>query len=239
MRPSASYSRRRRMRWCCSAMLTSWKKSANARKHGGLPVVIERGDRLSERVARASGARVAGERPDPLLVVEQLLALLLDEHAPEQVTEQADVGAESGVGGHVRTLEKRATRLGFPSCSATDLPECYPTQCSITTDVGSPGATTNPGGHHVPAPPDAVPYARMDRIRRATRPYAEMVSRAVGVQSRHRGALLVLLRRPERPAGPDTCAHATRRATSASQRQVPGRSAPRQRSSRPRSRSPS
>ena len=31
-RPSASYSRRRRIRWCCSAMLTSWKNSANARR---------------------------------------------------------------------------------------------------------------------------------------------------------------------------------------------------------------
>ena len=50
-------------------------------------------------------ARVARERPDPLLVVEEVLALLLDEHAPEQVAEQAHVGAESGVGRHATARE--------------------------------------------------------------------------------------------------------------------------------------
>ena len=75
-------------------------------QHGGLPLVLERGDRLAELVARASGAGIAGESANPLLVVEQLLALLLDEHAPEQVAEQAHVGAEGGVGGHALTLEK-------------------------------------------------------------------------------------------------------------------------------------
>ena len=43
----------------------------------------------------APGAR---EAPDPLLELEQPLALLLDEHPPEQVAEQADVPAEGGVG---------------------------------------------------------------------------------------------------------------------------------------------
>ena len=78
-------------------------------QHRGLPVEVERGDRLAElRRAtlrlRASRARA----PDPLLVVEQLLALLLDEHAPEQVAEQAHVGAKRGVGGHASSLEKRS-----------------------------------------------------------------------------------------------------------------------------------
>ena len=36
----------------------------------------------------------ARERPDPLDVLEQRLALLLDEHPPEQVAEQPDVAAE-------------------------------------------------------------------------------------------------------------------------------------------------
>ena len=69
-------------------------------QHCGLPVVIERGDRLAELVARASGAGITGESANALLVVEHLLALLLDEHAPEQVAEEAHVGAEGCVGGH-------------------------------------------------------------------------------------------------------------------------------------------
>ena len=81
-------------------MLTSWKKSANARSTAAWRSRPERGDRLAERVARPAGAGVAGESADPLLVVEQLLPFLLDEHPPEQVAEQAHVGAEGGVGGH-------------------------------------------------------------------------------------------------------------------------------------------
>ena len=81
-------------------------------QNGGLPVVIERRDRLPKLVARASGSSIAGERPDPLLVVEHLLTLLLDEHASEQVAEKAHVGAESGVRGHAPSLEKRQAHLG-------------------------------------------------------------------------------------------------------------------------------
>ena len=73
---------------------------------GPLPIEPEGRDRLAERAPRASGARVAGKGADPLLVVEEILALLLDEHAPEQVAEQAHVGAESGVGGHRLSLEQ-------------------------------------------------------------------------------------------------------------------------------------
>ena len=67
-------------------------------QHRGLAFEAERGDRLAESASRAAGAGIARKRADPLLVVEQLLALLLDEHAPEQVAEQAHVGAERGVG---------------------------------------------------------------------------------------------------------------------------------------------
>ena len=104
-RPSASYSRRRRIRWCCSAMLTSWKNSANARRTAPWRSRPSAATASRERLPRAAGARIAREGPDPLFVVEQLLALLLDEHAPEQVAEQAHVGAESGIGRHERSLE--------------------------------------------------------------------------------------------------------------------------------------
>ena len=44
----------------------------------------------TQLVQRRAAARLAGERPHPLDVGEQLLALLLHEHAPEQVAEQAN-----------------------------------------------------------------------------------------------------------------------------------------------------
>ena len=74
-------------------------------QHGALALGPERGDRVAERPPRAAGARIAGQGPDPLLLVEELLALLLDEHPAEQVAEQADVGTESGVGRHAKSLE--------------------------------------------------------------------------------------------------------------------------------------
>ena len=75
-------------------------------QHGGLALEAEPGDRVAERDARASRACIAGERANPLLVVEELLALLLDEHAPEQIAEQANVGAECGVGRHRSQTER-------------------------------------------------------------------------------------------------------------------------------------
>jgi hypothetical protein len=47
--------------------------------------------RCGEVVLRAAGPRRACEAAQPLDVVEQALVLLLDEHAAEQVAEQADV----------------------------------------------------------------------------------------------------------------------------------------------------
>ena len=90
-------------------------------QHGGLPVVVERSDRRAERVARSSGAGITRERADPLLVVEQLLALLLDEHPPEQVSEQADVRPQRGIGRHGiqprETLRRRPGRTGVKNPS--------------------------------------------------------------------------------------------------------------------------
>jgi hypothetical protein len=43
-------------------------------------------------------ARLARQPPDPLLLVEQLLPLLLDEYPAEDVAQQADVAAERRVG---------------------------------------------------------------------------------------------------------------------------------------------
>ena len=59
---------------------------------------VERADRVA-RARRASRprARARDERADPLLVREQALALLLDEHAPERVAEQADVPPKRNV----------------------------------------------------------------------------------------------------------------------------------------------
>ena len=50
-------------------------------QHRGLPLEVEAADRLLELRAIARLTRVAGEAADPLLQLEQLLALLLDEHA--------------------------------------------------------------------------------------------------------------------------------------------------------------
>ena len=77
-------------------------------QHRCLAVVVERGDRRAERVARPSGAGITRKGPNPLLVVEQLLAVLLDEHAPEKVAKQANVRPQRGVGRHASSLEKRS-----------------------------------------------------------------------------------------------------------------------------------
>ena len=55
---------------------------------------------------------IAGEGADSLFVVEQTLALLLHEHPPEQVAEQAHIRAKSRVRGHGTSLEKRAAGPG-------------------------------------------------------------------------------------------------------------------------------
>ena len=70
----------------------------------------ECGDSAPERAAGPAGSRVAGKGADPLLVVEEILALLLDENLAEQVTEEAHVGAERGVGRHPVSLTAAAAR---------------------------------------------------------------------------------------------------------------------------------
>ena len=66
-----------------------------------LPLGRQRRDRGTQLVERRPASRLARERPHPLDVGEQLLALLLDEHPPEQVAEQADVAPQRRVGGSV------------------------------------------------------------------------------------------------------------------------------------------
>ena len=68
-------------------------------QHARLALERQRLHRLLELLVWRPGARLACERPHPLDVREQRLALLLDEDAPEQVAEQADVPAERGISG--------------------------------------------------------------------------------------------------------------------------------------------
>ncbi len=92
-------------------------------QHGRLALESERGDRDAERLARPAGAGVARKRADPLLVVEQVPPALLDQHAPEQISEQANIGAQCRVGRHGPSLEKARAHPGVrgmhrhhPSC---------------------------------------------------------------------------------------------------------------------------
>ncbi len=68
--------------------------------HGRLALEPEPGDRVTEPGPRAALARSPGQRPHALLVVQQRLPLLLDEHAAEHIAEQPDIGPKCGVGGH-------------------------------------------------------------------------------------------------------------------------------------------
>ncbi len=86
-------------------------------QHGALALRAERGDRVGERLPWAAGARIAGEGADPLLVVEQILAFLLDEHLPEQIAEEADVGTEGGIGRHPRSVVGHDARLAEPTAT--------------------------------------------------------------------------------------------------------------------------
>ena len=97
-------------------MLTSWKKSANARSTAACRSWSSAATASPSWSREPPRAGIAGERANPLLVVEQLLALLLDEHAAEQVAEQADVGTQGGVGGHAlhpREMRNPPRRAGF------------------------------------------------------------------------------------------------------------------------------
>ena len=85
------------------------EEDAERPQHDGLALERKRRDRLLERLALPAAARPARERADPLDEVEYFLPLLLDEHAPEEVAEQADVRTQAGIGSHTPSL--RARRL--------------------------------------------------------------------------------------------------------------------------------
>ena len=84
------------------------EEDAERPQHDGLALERER-PRSSRRAARARplAARPARERADPLDEVEHLLPLLLDEHAPEEVAEQADVRTQAGIRSHAPSLRAR------------------------------------------------------------------------------------------------------------------------------------
>ena len=60
----------------------------------------QRADRLLHLVPWAARTLFAREQTDPLDVGEQLVALLLDQHAAEQVAEQAHVRPQRRLGTH-------------------------------------------------------------------------------------------------------------------------------------------
>ena len=78
-------------------------------QHAGLAVDGQRRDRRGELAVLGPAAGRARERADALDVVEQVLARLLDEHAAEQVAEQADVAPEGRVGRLVRPDRHRSS----------------------------------------------------------------------------------------------------------------------------------
>jgi hypothetical protein len=67
-----------------------------------LGLEVQRLDRLAQLGRRLAGAAGARQRADALLEVEERLALLLHDHAAEDLAEQADVSAERclAVGAH-------------------------------------------------------------------------------------------------------------------------------------------
>ena len=69
-------------------------------QHGRLTVELESADRALELAAVARLARGARQSADALLQREQVLALLLDDHLPEHLAEQADVRPELRLGRH-------------------------------------------------------------------------------------------------------------------------------------------
>jgi hypothetical protein len=78
---------------------------AERAQHERLLLDVERGDRVPERpsvLVSPRLARGACEEADPLLRLEQLLALLLDQDASERVAEQAHVATQRGIGASAR-----------------------------------------------------------------------------------------------------------------------------------------
>ena len=75
-----------------------------------LAVDRQRRHRRAQLVERRPSARLARERPHPLDVGEERGVLLLDEHPPEQVAEQADIAPQRRVRGSV--ANRHETRVG-------------------------------------------------------------------------------------------------------------------------------
>ena len=72
-----------------------------------LAIQVERADGVAKQLPWRAASGVAGERPDPLLVLEKLVTALLDEHAAEDSAEEPDVPAERR--GRARRLRHGAT----------------------------------------------------------------------------------------------------------------------------------
>ena len=69
-------------------MFASWKKSENARSTAPCSATGSSATAAASAVARARPAtHAAREQPDPLLELEELAPLLLDQHAAEQIPE--------------------------------------------------------------------------------------------------------------------------------------------------------
>ncbi len=89
-------------------------------EHGRLFSDREPLDQLRKGCARGRLATSASlcERADTLLQLEDLLALLLEEHATEDVSEEADVRAQRAVGGlpHTSTLPGYSGELQIGLC---------------------------------------------------------------------------------------------------------------------------
>jgi hypothetical protein len=81
-------------------------------QHACLPLERQRCNRRGQFPLVGALARGARKAADALDVVEQRLVLLLDEHAAEQVAEQADVAPERRVGGLVSPHSHRS-RVGL------------------------------------------------------------------------------------------------------------------------------
>ena len=104
-----------------------WRAGSRARRRAGrAPAARGRGrDVAAVSVFGAAASPCRGrarERAEPLLQLEQLTPLLLDEHAAERVPEQADVRAQRRVGGTHAASPTRPSHLRLASVTLS--PRC-------------------------------------------------------------------------------------------------------------------
>ena len=92
-------------------------------------------------MSRLAVARRPGERAQPLLDVEQLLAALLHEDDAEQVAEQPNVAAERRVGIPVRGRHRSARSVCVISSGAI-----VPSSSAATSPTTSSAGVGKPGG---------------------------------------------------------------------------------------------